>query len=126
SSPPSGLRDACPADVDLVVLRALAKDPEDRYQTAEEMNADLARIQRGLAVSSETTDAPTAVPAGPGISGVPTIIPPRPTQVAPPQPPPPTTPAGYYGYEGPPRRSRSIWPGVLVLLLVIGGGCAGG
>jgi serine/threonine-protein kinase len=122
--PPSELRDDVPADLDLVVLRALAKDPEDRYQTAEEMNADLARIQRGLSVSSETTDAATAVLAGAGISGAPTIIAPRPTQVAPPQPPPPTTPAGYYGYEGPPRRSRSTWPWVLVLLLLIGAGFA--
>src|SRR5205823_431366 len=62
--------------------------------------------------------------AGTGISGAPTIIAPRPTQVAPSQPPPPTTPAGYYGYEGPPRRSRSIWPWVLVLLLLIGAGFA--
>src|SRR6266516_1697703 len=122
--PPSELRDDVPADLDLVVLRALAKDPEDRYQTAEEMNADLARIQRGLGVSSETTDAATAVLAGAGISGAPTIVAPRATQVAPPQPPPPTPPAGYYGYEGPPRRSRSIWPWVLVLLLLIGAGFA--
>ena len=32
-----------------VVLRALAKDPEDRYQTAEEMDADLERVARGPA-----------------------------------------------------------------------------
>ncbi len=122
--PPSEARSDVPEDLDLVVLRALAKDPEDRYQTAEEMDADLARIQRGLSVSSETTDAATAVLAGAGISGAPTIIAPRPTQVAPPQPPARTPPAGYYGYEGPPRRSRSLWPWLLVLLLLVGAGFA--
>ncbi|HYY63201.1 MAG TPA: Stk1 family PASTA domain-containing Ser/Thr kinase [Gaiellaceae bacterium] len=122
--PPSEVRDDVPDDLDLVVLRALAKDPDDRYQTAEEMDGDLARIQRGMSVSSETADTATAVLAGAGISGAPTIIAPRPTQVAPPQPPPRMPPAGYYGYEGPPRRSRSIWPWVLVLLLLIGAGFA--
>jgi eukaryotic-like serine/threonine-protein kinase len=67
--PPSELRDDVPEDLDMIALRALAKDPEDRYQTAAEMDADLARIQRGLAVSSETTDAATAVLAGAGLRG---------------------------------------------------------
>ena len=31
-----------------IVLRALAKDPADRYRRAEEMDADLARVARGL------------------------------------------------------------------------------
>jgi serine/threonine-protein kinase len=122
--PPSEIRDDVPDDLDLIVLRALAKDPEDRYQTAEDMDADLARVQRGLSVSSQTADAATAVLAGAGISGAPTIIAPRPTQVAPPQPPARTPPAAYYGYEGPPRRSRSTWPWLLVLVLLAGAGAA--
>jgi serine/threonine-protein kinase len=122
--PPSELRDDVPDDLDLIALRALAKDPEDRYQTAEEMQADLARVTRGLSVSDETADAATAVLAGAGISGAPTIIAPKPTKVAPPQPPARTPPAAYYGYEGPPRRSRSIWPWLLVLLLLVGAGFA--
>jgi serine/threonine-protein kinase len=59
--PPSELRDDVPEDLDLIALRALAKDPEDRYQTAAEMSAELERVQRGLDVSSETTHAATAV-----------------------------------------------------------------
>jgi eukaryotic-like serine/threonine-protein kinase len=122
--PPSEIRDDVPDDLDLVTLRALAKDPEDRYQTAEEMDADLARVARGLGVSAETAEAATSVLAGAGISGAPTIIAPPPTRVAPPAPPPRTPPAAYYGYEGPPRRSRSVWPWLLVLLLLVGAGFA--
>src|SRR5512133_3977086 len=88
--PPSEKRADVPEDLDNVVLRALAKDPEDRYQTAEDMAADLARVQRGLPVSSETADAATAVLAGAGISGAPTLIAPRPA--APPTAPPRTPP----------------------------------
>ena len=120
--PPSEKRPDVPDDLDNIVLRALAKDPEDRYQTAEDMAGDLARVQRGLPVSSETADAATAVLAGAGISGAPTIIAPRPA--APPTAPPRTPPAGYYGYEGPPRRSRSAWPWILVLILLAAAGAA--
>ena len=36
-----------------------------------------------------------------------------------------TPPAGYYGYEGPPRRRRPVWPWVLsVLLLLAAAGAA--
>src|SRR5919199_68796 len=36
--PPSTKRPEVPRDLDLVVLRALAKNPEDRYESAEEMD----------------------------------------------------------------------------------------
>ena len=39
-----------PAGLEQVVLRALAKDAGDRYQTAEEMSADLDRARRGVAL----------------------------------------------------------------------------
>ena len=64
--PPSQLRPEVPHDLDLVVLRALAKDPSGRYASAEEMEADLERLARGLGVSVETSDAATTVLAGVG------------------------------------------------------------
>src|SRR6202008_3555094 len=63
--PPSAKRAEIPHDLDMVVLRALAKDASDRYQSAEEMDADLARVARGAAVSPATEEAATAIISGP-------------------------------------------------------------
>ena len=49
--PPSKLRPEISHDLDAVVMRALAKDPDQRYSSAEEMDADLARVARGASVS---------------------------------------------------------------------------
>src|SRR5256885_2583129 len=41
---PSHIRPEVPRHPDFVVMRALAKAPSERYQTADEMDADLARV----------------------------------------------------------------------------------
>jgi beta-lactam-binding protein with PASTA domain/predicted Ser/Thr protein kinase len=126
--PPSELRPEVPHDLDLVVLRALAKSPSDRYHSAEEMDADLQRVLQGLPVGDDTAAAATAVLAGAGaLATAPTSIIARPPSAPPPgraAPPGATPPAGYYGYEGPPRRRRPIWPWVLSVLLLIAAGVA--
>ena len=48
--PPSRLNPDITADLDAVILRALAKNPANRYQSADEMRADLERAKRGLPV----------------------------------------------------------------------------
>ena len=126
--PPSELRPEVPHDLDSVVLRALAKDPAERYQSAEEMDADLARIAEGLPVDPETETMATAVLSGSGLmAAAPTSVISR-APTGPPTitgPPGVTPPAGYYGYEGPPRRRRPVWPWVLsVLLLLAAAGAA--
>ncbi len=45
--PPSKRHAGISADLDAVVLKALAKNPENRYQTAAEMRADLVRVHSG-------------------------------------------------------------------------------
>ena len=45
--PPSERHQGISADLDAVVLKALAKNPENRYQTAAEMRADLVRVYNG-------------------------------------------------------------------------------
>jgi eukaryotic-like serine/threonine-protein kinase len=118
--PPSAKRPDLPKSLDQVVLRALAKDPEERYGSAEEMDAELARVAEGLPVTSETAEAATAVLAGAGVTDTAqTAIARAPVQ---PRTYPPRT-TGYY-YE-PPRKRRPIWPWLLALLLVVAAGFAG-
>jgi beta-lactam-binding protein with PASTA domain len=122
--PPSRERPEVPHDLDAVVMRALSKEPDQRYGSTEEMDADLARVARGVAVAPETEDAMTQVLSGVGATTAQTMIT-RPRAVAPPPAPPSyRTPGPYYDYEEPPRR-RSIWPWLLALGLIIAGGIGG-
>jgi beta-lactam-binding protein with PASTA domain/predicted Ser/Thr protein kinase len=108
---PSSRRAEIPRDLDLVVMRALAKDPAERYQSAEEMDADLARVQRGAAISPATEEAATAIISRPPPPPVaPTAI----TQAR--QSVPYSPPAAYYDYDEP--RRRAFWPWLLALLFV--------
>ena len=43
---PSSLRADCPPELDRIILRALSKQPEDRYQTAQELQLDLDELAR--------------------------------------------------------------------------------
>jgi serine/threonine-protein kinase len=118
--PPSKLRPEIPRDLDAVVMRALAKDPAQRYASAEEMDADLARVARGAGVSARTEEAmtqvlgatalgATALAAAPTVAGEApgsdSPVPPayRPTQLRPVPPPP----------------KRSRWPAVIALCALL-------
>jgi eukaryotic-like serine/threonine-protein kinase len=112
--PPSELNGEVPEELDMIVMRALAKDPARRYQSAEQMDADLERVARGLGVSPETEEAATHIIAG--ANAMPTQISRAPTIAGPPAYP--AEPV-YYDYEEEPRR-RPIWPWIVAALLVIG------
>src|ERR671918_1576211 len=87
--PPSQLRSEISPELDQIVLRALAKEPEDRYQTADDFIEDLERVEAGLPISRETSEAATALLAAPLTGGTTEVLPGESaTRVA----PPPTRP----------------------------------
>jgi serine/threonine protein kinase/beta-lactam-binding protein with PASTA domain len=118
--PPSSLRPEIPPELDQIVLRALAKDPEDRYQTAEEFIEDLERVEAGLPISRSTATAATAILAGAAVGESTELLSESATRVAPPPTPPqrrppypPSSP-----YDEPPRKRRRWVPWLLVALLL--------
>jgi beta-lactam-binding protein with PASTA domain len=110
--PPSKKRPEVTRGLDLAVIRALAKDPAERYQSAEEMDAELARIEQGLRVSDETADAATAVLAGSGTDATAVRKAPVVTSGAYRRPP-------YDAYPQPVSR-RPRWPWLVAVLGLVG------
>jgi beta-lactam-binding protein with PASTA domain len=111
-----------PHELDLVVLRALAKNPTDRYQTAREMDADLARVAQGLPVAHETEEAATAVLSGAGLEAATQVVPSAARGQAAGHVPP--RHGRYYDYEEAAPR-RPVWPWLLAALLLAAAGYAG-
>ena len=110
--PPSQRRRDVPPDLDLIVLRALAKDPSDRYQSAAGMDADLDTVAQGGHVSGDTADAATVVLAGDRAVDAVTAI----TQVTTRGQ---TVAAGRPDQYVPVGRRTSPWPWLLGLLALV-------
>ena len=102
-TPPSQINQDVSPDLDAVILRALAKNPANRYQSATEMREDLERVKRGQPV-----EATPLLPAGLGTTQVIHRDQPAHTAVLPPTGPPEEE-----------QRSR-WWIPVLVTLLILG------
>ncbi len=111
---PRTLNPDVPESVERIIMKALAKNPDDRYETAGKMAAALRKVVAGL-----DTEAVEAVPASP------TVVPKAdeartlleeggPTQVMPPAEAPPA----------PKRKGLPVWAAaaavVLLLILLVG------
>jgi serine/threonine protein kinase len=58
------LNPSLPDAVDAFIHKAIAKEPQDRYQTANEMIDDLARLERGEAIAPSPERARSVTPSG--------------------------------------------------------------
>jgi beta-lactam-binding protein with PASTA domain/tRNA A-37 threonylcarbamoyl transferase component Bud32 len=114
--PPSRVDPDVPAWADAIVLKAMAKSPADRYQTAADMRADLQRAASGLPVAAAP---PTRVDMYPQTQrmGADTMMAGRTSAI------PPVEDYEYAGYRRGERRGgggRRWVPWVLGLVLVLG------
>jgi eukaryotic-like serine/threonine-protein kinase len=109
--PPSELNPQVPASLETVVMRTLAKDPQQRYQTAEELARDLRLLLAGQVPVVPEPEAPTRVMASVAGGGG------TPPPVAPVSPPPEPEPA----YREPGRLdSSTIAIGILAAAALLG------
>ncbi len=117
--PPSKLRPDVPPELDMVVLRALAKNPDDRYQSADEMEADLERVARGASVAATTVDTATQVLRRPTAAATAATLATAATMIAPPPaadaPPPVVAEEDEYGDE----HDRPLWPWLVAIGFVV-------
>jgi len=108
--PPSALAADVPESLDRVVLKALAKARDDRYQDAAHMRTELLAAARGMAVSApatETWQSTTAMPSATAPSP------------APPAPPISTQPSAPEQTAEDKRPRRRWWVWMLIILLLI-------
>jgi eukaryotic-like serine/threonine-protein kinase len=98
-SPPSQVNAEVPPRLDAVVMRALAKNPANRYQTADDFRADLERARQGQQV-----EATPLLP--PGAEATQVINRPQQTAILPPQ-------------ADAPGSGRKVWLGVLIGILAV-------
>ncbi len=119
---PSEVKPGLPRELDSIVLKALNKNPLNRYQTAAEMRADLVRALSGQAVHAtpfmsdeERTQIMRATPERVGLA-----VAPVPSLLAPPR----RAMADEVWDEDEPDRSKRVWGfvgiGVLCLALLAG------
>jgi eukaryotic-like serine/threonine-protein kinase len=115
--PPSTHNSDVPPALDATVLRAMAKEPDARYESAERLRADLLAVAEGASAADATVVA--APVAGAAAAGATQMLPPltEAATAAPPPVPPYARPPADDVYRR--RRRVAIGLAALVLLAVV-------
>jgi eukaryotic-like serine/threonine-protein kinase len=118
--PPSQLSAESTPELDAITLKAMAKNREDRYQTARDFNADLERARAGVPVTAPMAGAYASTQMVDRNWGDQTVVSSR--AAGPPETYPPEDDYyddSYYDEDDEePSRNRALWIAVAVLLLL--------
>jgi len=109
--PPSQVDPEVPAWADAIVLKAMQKDPADRYQSAGEMRNDIQRALSGAPVAAPMLA--DAYSPGTRRMGATTQVAGRTTAI------PPYRYGPEDGGTGAPQRQRRVWPWVTLAVVVV-------
>ncbi len=116
--PPTHFNDAIPRDLEAITMQALAKWPDQRYQSADEFRADLLRFSEGQPVHALGAGHDVAFLAADATRAVSTVSAGERTLAVPVMPGPRTDVRR-------PRRGRAGWIVAIVLVLLAAGGGVG-
>ncbi|WP_415118028.1 Stk1 family PASTA domain-containing Ser/Thr kinase [Micropruina sp.] len=114
--PPSQLDPLVTSSMDAIVLKALAKNPADRYQTASDMRDDINRLLAGHAVKAAAPTALLAASAADPTRVLPSAVEPSPVSAA---SAPDTQTIAQRAVEEPRRKGAWVW-GIVAFLVVLG------
>jgi len=119
---PSQFVTGVPTGLESVILKLLAKKPEQRYRSADDLRADLRRFLDGqTTLAEEELARPAAAAAPASADAAATVVNPavtaNPTMALPAQPAPPAAPPVHPDDEQPPART-GLFVALTVLLLI--------
>jgi serine/threonine-protein kinase len=120
---PRAIYPACPAALEAVIMKAMAKDPASRYGSAEELRADLLRFADGRPVEAGDPNLTNVMGVAATGAAATTIMSPatgRTMAVPAGAPPPPPPPGTNREDEARKRRTRNLILLLVLLLVALG------